>query len=162
MNTNNRKTFTLNHKIEDGTIMAGTFTTKRLSIRDRGQIGVKKSQLSGGMYCVKDDDGKPTGQGIDENTDYLNAMVAHLAVCLIQEPDWWNLDEISSIGLVQAVYEEVMDFEMSFFRSADGGKDQGRSGQVGENGSGDANTQAGTGGPPTQVVGQEVQASLDA
>jgi hypothetical protein len=158
----NRKPFTIRHTLEDGEVLEGQFTTKRLSIKDRGRIGVRKSQLAGGMYCVRDEEGRPTGQGIDEHTDWLNSMIAHLEVCLEQKPQWWNLDELADIELVQSVYQEVMDFELSFFRGADRGEGGREPGQVGAGGSGSQPAQTDAGNKPTPVVGKEVQAALDA
>lgn len=161
--TANRKTFQIKYKNPDtGEVTTGQFTTKRLSVRDRGQIGVKKSQLNGGMYCVRDDANNPTGQGIDEDTDYLNGMLAHLEICLIQRPDWWNLDELADLGLVQEVYQEVVDFEVSFFRPPNGAADQGGSGQVGQGDSSVQPERTEPGNTPTPVVDGQVQASLDA
>jgi hypothetical protein len=155
------KTFTVKHKLEDGTVDEGTFTVKRLSIKDRAHIGMKKSQLAGGMHCVRDDDGNPTGQGIDEDTDYLNAMIAQLDVALIQKPSWFNLDELADIGVVQEVFKKAADFEVSFFRSTNGGDNNG-SGRVRQEDGGAPNEEPGSGNTPTPVVGQEVQAALDA
>ena len=159
----NNKVFDLDYTSEeDDEKYAGRFTTKRLSIKDRGQIGVRKSQLMGGMYCVKSNEGVPTGQGVDEDTDYLNAMIAHLDVCLIQKPAWFDLDDIADIGVVQAVYKEVMDFEMSFFRAKNRSKDSSGSGQVGQDNSSEQHQGSGSGNNPTPVVDEKVQAALDA
>jgi len=133
-------------------------------VRDRSQVGMRKSQLAGGMYCVRDDEGNPTGQGLDEDTDYLNGMIAHLEVALIQKPSWFNLAELADLGLVREVYGAVFDFETSFFRL--GQKD----GDTPESGSDNVGTKdrvpeyqgTGVGNAPTQVVDQQVQASLDA
>ena len=165
MQAHNRKTFNVKYKSpETGQIVEGTFTTKRLSIRDRSEIGRRRSQLAGGMYCVRDDEGNPTGQGLDEETDYLNAMIAHLEVSLVQKPQWWDLQEISDLGLVREVYQQVGEFESSFFRlgQKDGGPEGGgRDGVGAENGSSEP-AATGSGDVPTPVVGEEVQAALDA
>ena len=155
------KTFTVKYKLEDGAVDEGTFTVKRLSIRDRAKIGVRKSQLAGGMHCVRDDDGNPTGQGIDEDTDYLNAMIAQLEVSLVKSPPWFNLDEIADVGVVQEVFRKASDFELSFFRPKDGGNDNG-SGRVREEDGSVQHEESGARNNPTPVVGQEVQAALDA
>ena len=129
---------------------------------DRSKVGVRRSQLSSGMYCVRTEDGIPTGQGLDEDTDFTNTAIAHLEVSLEQKPIWWDLDEISDVGLLRKVYEEVMDFEWSFFRregqSADDKKSDGRSAD--DSSSADETEQSGN--SPTKVVGPEVQAALDA
>lgn len=161
-NTLSRKTFNFEFKADDGETYTGQFTTKRLAIKDRAKVGVKKSQLMGGMHCVRDEEGVPTGQGVDEYTDSLNEMIAHLEVSLEQKPVWFNLEEIADVELVQAVYREVMDFEMSFFRAANRADDTRGSDEVGE---GDRSAQPqGTGARnhPTPVVDEKVQATLDA
>lgn len=158
---NNRKTFKVSLRLDTGDMYEGQFTTKRLSIKDRGAIGVKKSQLSGGLYCVRDENGNPTGQGLDEDTDYLNAMIAHLEVSLIQIPTGWDLNEISDLELIHKVYKEVMDFEMSFFRKGNSADNE-KSGSVGEGNGGMESPGTGSGNGPTKVVDKEVQASLDA
>lgn len=161
MNERNRTSFSVKFKADDGNIVEGTFTAKRLSIKDRSQMGLRKSQLSGGMYCVRDDNGNPTGQGLDDDTDYLNAMLAHLEVALIQKPTWWKLDDIVDIGILREVYGKVAAFEASFFRRADGEAGSG-SGLVGAADSSQQPPANGSGNLPTPVVGSQVQAALDA
>ncbi len=158
----NKKTFQINHKLDTGETVEGQFTTKRLSIKDRSLIGVKKSQLNGGMYCVRDDNDMPTGQGLDDGTDWLNSMLAHLEVSLVQKPSWWDLNEIADISLIHKVYGEVMDFETSFFRNSDGEKDKGEPGQVGEGASSPQPARTESGNTPTPVVDEKVLSALDA
>lgn len=161
----NQKTFTVKYKSEEtGDIIEGTFTVKRLAVRDRSQVGMRKSQLAGGMYCVRDADNNPTGQGLDEDTDYLNGMIAHLEVALIQKPSWFNLAELADLGLVREVYGQVFDFETSFFRlgQKDGNPAEGGSDNVGAENGVTEHPGTGVGNAPTQVVDQQVQASLDA
>lgn len=159
---NNQKTFHISFKTDEDELLEGTFTVKRLSIMDRSKIGAKKSQLSGGLYCVRTDDGSPTGQGLDEETDFTNTAIAHLETALVQKPMWFKLDEINDVDLLRKVYEEVMDFEWSFFRR----KRQAASNEESDGSSTDnsvaedASKQSGDG--PTEVVGPEVQAALDA
>lgn len=155
-------TFTIDYTSDEGERFQGTFSTKRLSVTDRAKIGVRRSQLSGGMVCVRNEEGEPTGQGIDEDTDLMNQMFAHCEVSIVQKPLWWNLDEIVDMGLVREVYSKVVEFEMKFFRSADQtvpGDGPGGSSQ--EDGSAQP-SQGGPGGSLKKVVGEEVQASLDA
>ena len=161
----NQKTFVVKHKSEEtGEVTEGQFTVKRLAIRDRSEIGRIKSQLSGGMYCVRDDEGNPTGQGLDEDTEYLNGMIAHLQVALIQKPEWFNLSEIADLGLVREVYERVWDFEGSFFRTGqeDEKSEASNAGNVGKANGVEEHQGSRTGNHPTPVVDQEVQAALDA
>lgn len=154
--------FDVDFTTEDGEHLRGTFSTKRLSVMDRTKIGVRKSQMSGGMYCIRDEEGNPTGQGIDEDTDMANAMFAHLEISLVQKPTWWNLDEIVDMGLVREVYTKVVEFEMKFFRSSNtANAGNGLDGSSQDNGN-PQSAQGGSGGSLKKVVGQEVQASLDA
>jgi hypothetical protein len=109
------KTFTIDYQSdEEGEHYSGQFTVKKMSILDVSKVNVRKSQLCGGFYCVRDDADKPTGQGIDEGTDSFNYMIAVLENQLIQKPAWWKLDSISDQGLLSAVFKEVMEFERTF------------------------------------------------
>ena len=159
-NPKNQKTFTIRHKMEDESVVEGTFTTKRLSIMDRAKIGVRRSQLCGGMYCVRDENDKATGQGLDEDTDYLNQMIAHLEVALVQKPVWFNLAEVTDLGLVREVYQQVADFEFNFFRRGNPGTDG--PGSIRTSESGGERPGTGSGDAATPVVGQEVSSALDA
>lgn len=157
----NQLTFTVSHKDpETGELYEGQFTTKRLSIGDRGRLGVRKAQLCSGMHCVRDDNGAATGQGIDEQTDQLNGMIAHLEIALIQKPTWFDLNQITDVTLVEAVYNRVVEHELSF-KSGRGSQGVGPDSVRAPGG---GSERAGTGSPnsPTPVVGQEVSASLDA
>lgn len=157
--------FSVKHVSEEtGDEFEGQFTTKKLSIMDRSKIGVRRSQLSGGMYTVRDDDGKPTGQGLDEDTDFLNHMIAHLEHALVQKPTWFKLEQIDDAAVLRKVYAEVIEFENSFrvrrnVETAATG--------LGESSASSSGTQpapqhADAGGVPAKVVGREVQAALDA
>ncbi len=142
-----------------GNTEEGMFTTKKLSIADMSKMGVRSAQLSGGMHCVRDDNGVPTGMGIDEETEFTNKMLAHLEIALVQKPVWFNVSEIWDVGLLEEVYGEVAKFEASFKstrRRAAG------TGGVGQASGGGERPQPNAGNSPTQVVGQEVSASLDA
>jgi hypothetical protein len=142
-----------------GQVVEGVFTTKKLSIRDRTQMMVKTTQYAGGMHCVRDEDGKPTGMGIDEETEFANRMLAHLEIALIQKPTWFNMDEIWDLGVVREVYQKVMDFESSFKSTLGGEPGPGGVGQASGSGT---SPQANAGNGPTPVVGQKVSAALDA
>lgn len=162
MQNPNNKTFTISHEdVNTGTVLEGTFTTKRLSIMDRSKIGARKSQLSGGLFCVRNDEGDATGVGIDEETDYLNTMLAHLEVSLVQVPMWFKLHEVYDTSLLVKLYTEVMGHEASFFRSKNGEANNGAGG-VGQTDGGPQRPGEVSGNAPKKVVGQEVSASLDA
>lgn len=153
-----QKTFMVRYQSEmDGKVYEGQFTTKKLSIRDMGHIGTRRSQLNGGFYFDEDN----PGVGIDEITHSTNNMIAHFEVALIQKASWFDLDEIYDVGLLGAVFKHIADFENSFFRStrpkAEG--DASGVGSAGRNGEGEG---AGSAGSVTAVGGGEVPDSLDA
>jgi len=101
-------------KMESGKNYQGSFTSKKLSILDQTKISRRKSELCGGMYTVRDDDGKPTGQGIDEVSEWTSNMIAILEVAIISSPPWWDLKELVDDQLMMDVFKEVMEFENSF------------------------------------------------
>ena len=135
---------------------AGTFTTKKLTIRDMTRVGVRKVQLCGGLSY----DPVHPGQGLDFATFQINGMIAHLEIALTEYPKWWNMDELTDIEVMSKVFEEVIAFENNFpgrgSASAEGGHKRGGagSGETQEGGSDSA-------GNAPQVVGGEVQASLE-
>jgi len=138
----------------DGQLYEGQFTTKKLSIKDLAAIGVRKVQLNGGYYYDED---RP-GVGVDPQTDWMNSMISHLEIALIQAPMWFNVKEMIDGKLLGAVFEKVMEFENSFFRS---------SGESANIASGSQNvgspesTKAGAAGSIAQVAGGEVPSSLE-
>lgn len=140
----------------DGKVYEGQFTTKKMSIRDIGQLGVIKSRLNGGYYFDEDS----PGVGIDETTDATNNMLAHFEVCLLQHPVWWNLDELFDLQLLSEVYKKIVEFENSFFRPErpqESNRDE-------RSGSGDRQgeePQSRTVGSIAEVGGGQVPASLD-
>ncbi len=143
--------FQIDHNSEsDDTAYSGTFSCKKLSVRDYSKIQVEKSRLNGGMHH---DPEKP-GYGVSEDTDGLNHMFAHLTVALTNSPDWWDLDTIGDMELVTKVYAEVATFEATFRnrgRVTDGsGAEEGTSTGSGSDSGGDAST----------VVGEKVSAAL--
>ena len=89
----------------------GKFTVRIASMADKSRIAVRKAQILGGMYCVRDEDGKPTGRGIDEDTEWVSHMQAYLETVLAQKPDWFKLDEIIDEALILKVFAEVMKYE---------------------------------------------------
>jgi hypothetical protein len=156
-------TFPINFEsVVDQQTYTGQFTSRRMSMSDRSKVSVRKSQLSGGMYCVRDDLGKPTGQGIDEDTEWMNYMLAVLEVLVVQKPAWWNIDEITDEKLVMSVFKEVMSFENSFRTGGGGAKGNEGSVQGSQGASQAEHKEADGGNVPKKVVGAEVQASLDA
>ena len=149
------KTFSVDFYSEiDNKRYTGEFTIKKMSIRDLAALGVRKSQLNGGMYF----DSNNPGRGVDEGTDDLNAMIAQLEISVKKAPAWWDLDNLADNMLIGQVYKEVLTFESSFLnrnatRASDSGSGEGRSeGSVSE-----TNTSGGHG----PVVESKVPASLE-
>ncbi len=147
-------TFNIDHVSDiDNKRYVGSFTTKKLSIKDTSSIGVRRTQLNGGMHH----DAQNPGQGIDEQTDWFNYMVAVLEVSILQAPAWWDLNEVTDLDLFQKVFKEVISFENSFLRRAE---PEQTSSVTDVGGSGEGNspqTQAKAipaGGAGTVVVGQ--------
>lgn len=152
--------FQITHKsdIDDKTYQ-GTFSSRKLSVRDMTQLNVKKAQLNGGLYYDPDN----PGVGIDSGTDNFNHMIAHLELAVVDRPDWWNLDEIGDMELIGKVYKEVAEFENSFLNrgkrdeetdnNQHAGRDQGR-GQ--ESGAAPDVVR-----PVTEMVGEEIPVTLE-
>lgn len=137
----------------------GKFICKKLAIRDLASLGVRKSQLNGGMYH----DAANPGYGVDEQTDEFNNMVAHLDLAIVESPEWWDLDEVTDVGLLAVVYREVIAFENKFLGRG-GGEDSGSSGDAGgssEGGSSADASEAGSPGDVAEVVDSEVQSALE-
>lgn len=150
-----QKQFWISYRSDmDGQLYEGQFTTKKLSLRDVAAIGVRKVQLNGGFHHLEDH----PGVGVDAQTDWLNTVIAHLEVALVQAPIWYKLDELIDATLLGKIFEEVMEFENSFFRP-DGQSDVNRGGSQGAGGP--QNQGAGTVGSVAQVVGGQVSPSLD-
>ena len=151
-------TFNIDYHSEvDDRRYVGSFTCKKLSIRDMTVIGVRKAQLNGGLHYTANN----PGHGVDADTDQLNGWLAHLEVCLLQTPKWWNLDEISDFDLVFKVYEEVMNFENTFLgRGNRGTASREGPGGTGEGDSSQAEDQADVAGTSRRLVEQEVQSAL--
>ena len=137
----------------DGKVYEGQFASKKLSVKDLGQLGVRKIQLNGGYHY----DEKNPGQGIEEHIDQLNSMIAHLEISLIQWPVWFDLNQIYEAELITKVYEKVAEFENSFFRR----RDEAGPGRGVPTDRGPANQGAPAGGSVTPVGGGSVQPSLD-
>lgn len=138
----------------DGQTYEGQFTTKKLSIKDLAAIGVRKVQLNGGYYH---DENRP-GMGIDPQTDWMNSMIAHLEVALVQAPMWFKVEDIIDGNLLAKIFEQVMEFENSFFRSS--GQPGANSGSKPDASSPEGQS-SGTMGSITPVVGGQISSSLE-
>ena len=138
----------------DGKLYEGQFTTKKMSVKDLGRVGVRKSQLNGGLYH----DPKQPGVGVDEETNFLHMMMAQLEVSIIQAPMWYDLEKIIDTDLMLAIAQPMMEFEGSFFRS-DG--DKVADSRSGSNVGSAESKETGTDGRATPVVRGQVQPTLD-
>jgi hypothetical protein len=99
-------TFTLNWTDGRGKTWAGKFTSRILSIRDRARVGLMRARLNGGLPV----------ESIDAYTAEINFMVANLAFCLAEKPEWANdLMSLDNVELLQALYKEVASHEATFF-----------------------------------------------
>jgi hypothetical protein len=153
----NLHTFNIDFTDEDGTKYQGRFTTKRLSIADVVTLGVRKSEINGGMYF----DPAHPGKGVDAGTDELGAIIAHLEISLKSFPGWWNLSEITNTDILNEVYKEVAEFEESFLRRKESPREGPGSVQAGQGDSSDHLQGTLVGGVSSAVVDEEVQASLE-
>lgn len=132
----------------------GSFTIKKLGIREMGALGVRKAQLNGGMYF----DSENPGRGVDEQTDSFNNMIAHLEIAIKAAPDWWNLDKLSDPQLIGKVFQEVLEFENSFLRrKSDRDADNGSGAGSSQEAVSQTNANRGT----VTLVGKEVQSALE-
>lgn len=157
-----KHTFSVNYESEqDDQIYEGVFTCRKMSVMDMSKVNLRKSQLSGGMYTVRDDNGVPTGQGIDEDTDFFNFMLATLETVLEQKPQWWNLSEISDRTLINKVFKEVMDFESTFRKRRDGGAAGGKSDSSSQENGTKESPKSVSGNISKKVVDSEVFAALE-
>ena len=152
---NQLHTWNFSHKSQiDDKVYEGQFTTKKLAVMELSRLGVRKVQLNGGFHF----DEEHPGQGIDENIDSMNSMVAHLEVSLIQAPIWFDLDKLIDPMILQLVYREVARFENNFFRPRRESAESGRS--VPNDSSGESQ-ESGSAGHVEAVGGSEVQPSVD-
>lgn len=138
----------------DGQVYEGTFTCRKLSIRDLTQMGVRKVQLNGGFHY----DDKNPGCGIEEHIDGMNAMMAHLELALVQVPFWFKLEELYDPQLLTEIYMKVVEFENSFFRRPGG---QVQSGYSVQNASSPASTGAGSSGSVTPMGSGQIPSALE-
>lgn len=142
-------TFAVDIASSDGQRYVGTFTSKKLTIRDITQLGVRRTQLCGGLKYEP----LAPGQGLDVETHNLNNMIAHLELALTVSPPWWDLEKLTDLEVLSQVYKEVLDFENNFPGT----------GRRGTSEAGGQEAQAGTdhSGLPEKVVVGEVSAALE-
>ena len=131
---------------------------------DQNRINKKKAELCGGLYCVRDDNGVPTGQGIDEYSELQNYVLAILSVVLVKgaTPSWWNLEELSDQELVHKVFLEVQKFENSFRRRGGDSAGNGQHSGSSQEGGTQTHQAANAGKPVEKMVDKEILSALDA
>jgi hypothetical protein len=152
--TKKQHTFMVQHRDENGALIEGQFTTKRLSIREFTAVTVRKIVMNGGYHW----DEKHPGQGIDEQTDYTNHMIATLEMCLIQKPVWFDLATLDDINLLVKVYRICTEFENSVSSPQRGAAISVGGSQAG---SGTEGQQSGAAGSVTAVGRGQVPPTLD-
>lgn len=86
---------------ETGKVLVGTFTARRPSLGQLGQIAVLKAKLNG-------------GQNVDNQTDWLHDMMAGLQVCLVDFPDWWKPADFFTADPLREVWDHVRSWADSF------------------------------------------------
>ena len=97
------------HSEEDDRRYMGTFTCKKLTIRDLSRLGHRKAELCGGHSYNPE-----TGMGVDPGTAYLNEMIAHCEISLVSKPEWFDPENMTDLALLGEVYKEVTEFEVNF------------------------------------------------
>ena len=140
---------------QDDCTYKGTFTSKKLSIIEKGKVNIRKIELNGGRYYDPD----TPGIGIDEFTDHMNYMIAYLEFSLVKYPDWWDMSTLGDLAVVGTVWKEVMEHHSRFLGRTEnssgantGGPSQGSSQETAQ-----ASDRSGV---AREVVGEEVSAAL--
>lgn len=108
----NLHTFSITWDKPEGGSVTGEFECRRISIRDTLEINKRRLAYTNGLYY----DPETPGVGVDQYSQLLANMSAHLEVVLTKTPDWWDLNEITDVAVVHAVFEEVAAFSASFHR----------------------------------------------
>ena len=101
-------TFTLSVKgSETGRHFDGTFKYKRPNIRTQAEIAKTAAILDGGLA------------NLDEDTKFLNAMLARLKHTIIEHPEWWAKEdygyELYDVNVLFELYKECDKFEKDWF-----------------------------------------------
>jgi len=84
----------------------GEFTIKYQSLMDRMKIGTLRAKYLGDMQ-----------NKVDIHTDNIAYMCATLETLLIEKPKWFNLEILDDYSVLEAVYEEYMNWANSFRRA---------------------------------------------
>lgn len=99
-------TFAFDWKDGRGKVWKGEFVNEVLSIRQRQLVGVLRARMSAGVPI----------DSLDEMTQEINLMIAHMTYSLIEKPEWASdLQDLDDIRLLQELYGEVLVHEGTFF-----------------------------------------------
>lgn len=79
---------------DTGRVETGTFTAKRPSLGQLGQIAVIKAKMNG-------------GENVDPATDYMHEMMASLQVILTDYPGWWKPHDFFDVRPLREVWDHV-------------------------------------------------------
>ena len=102
---NKKYPFKFHWKDGRGKVWKGDFVNEVLSIRQRQMVGVLRARMAAGVPI----------EALDEMTQEINLMVAHLTYSLVERPDWANdLQALDDIRLIQELYGEVLTHEATF------------------------------------------------
>ena len=105
--------FELDYKCVRGRVWKGAFKCHVLTIRERAQVGLIRSQMAAGMAPLS----------MDGSTIDLLEMQAHLAVALDEAPEWASdLGGLHDPSVLGAIYKEVASHEARFW-GADSNED---------------------------------------
>lgn len=85
----------------------GDFKNRILTIEQRLNVGLLKARLSRNTPWV----------ALDDDTQYLFEMIAHLTESLVEKPAWFKATDMRDVGLLNHVYERVAEHETFFRRS---------------------------------------------
>lgn len=103
--TRREYTFDFEWKDGRGKVWKGKFTNEMLSIRKRQLVGVLRSELGNNLPV----------DALDQFTQEINLMLAHLAFSLTKKPAWADdLSSLDDVRLVQEIYTEVAAHEATF------------------------------------------------
>lgn len=86
---------------ETGKIHTGTFTARRPTLGQLGQMAVLKVKLNG-------------GENVDQRTNFLHEMISSLQVIIIDAPDWWTPNDFFTADPLSAVWDHVRSWLDSF------------------------------------------------
>lgn len=86
---------------ESGKVRTGTFTAKRPTLSQYGQIAVLKAKLNG-------------GEKVADDIDFLHEMIASLQIILTEFPDWWKPQDFFDADPLREVWDHVRSWSNSF------------------------------------------------